>query len=96
MSNVNDKIFTVCMLVLFLLIVWGMFLCVLYLASVFVIPLGAPSREPLLLSIYRIGATFLILTVWVIVWHRLATFWLYRVLRRDKGHGGSKGNDSSS
>lgn len=96
MSNINDKIFTACMLIIFLLIVWGMFLCVLYLTSAFVIPLTMSPREPLLLSIYRIGVAFLILVTWVVAWHRLATFWLYRVLGRNKEHGRSKGNDSSS
>ncbi|MCS7136142.1 MAG: hypothetical protein RMJ14_00890 [Nitrososphaerota archaeon] len=96
MSNMNDKIFTVFMLALFLLIVWGMFLCVLYLMSVFVIPLSTTLREPLLLSIYRIGAAFLIIIAWVVIWHRLATFWLYRILRRNNRYGGSKRDDSSS
>lgn len=84
------------MLTFFLLIVWGMFLCVLYMMSVFVIPLITSPREPLLLSIYRIGVAFLILITWVVVWHKLATFWLYRVLRRNKGNGKLKRNDSSS
>ncbi len=96
MSNIKDKIFTVFMLVLFLLIVWGMFLCVLYLMSVFVLPLSIPSHEPLLLSIYRIGVALMILIAWVVVWHRLAIFWFYKVLRRNKVYEGPKGSDSSS
>ena len=96
MSNMKDKIFTICMLTTFLLIVWGMFLCVLYLMSVFVIPLSVPHHEPLLISIYRIGMASLVLIAWVVIWHRLAIFWLYRILRRSNGHGVSRQNDSSS
>ncbi|MCL7385120.1 MAG: hypothetical protein LZ158_01995 [Thaumarchaeota archaeon] len=96
MSNMKDKIFTVCMLAVFLLIVWGMFLCVLYLMSVFVIPLSMPYHEPLLISIYRIGVAFIVLIVWVIAWHRLAIFWLYRILRRSNRYGISRQNDSPS
>ncbi len=96
MSNVKDKFLTISMIAILLLIVWGMFLGVLYLMSVFVIPLTTSPNEPLLLSVYRIGTALLILVVWIIGWHRLATFWLYRVLKKGGGHEGSERNDSPS
>jgi hypothetical protein len=39
---------------------------------------------------------FIVLIVWVIAWHRLAIFWLYRILRRSNRYGMSRQNDSPS
>ncbi|PUA34218.1 MAG: hypothetical protein B9J98_01100 [Candidatus Terraquivivens tikiterensis] len=92
--DVKDKLFTVFMITILLLIVWAMFLLVLYLMSVLVIPLSISPHEPLVISVYRIGAALLILAAWIVGWHRLATFWLHRVLKRGGGHDTSGRDDS--
>lgn len=70
------------MLILLLVIVWFMFLMVLYLLSTIVIPILVVASNPLYVTISRVLIGALIILAWILIWHRLAEFWFYKVLRR--------------
>lgn len=70
------------MLILLLVIVWFMFLMVLYLLSTIVIPILVIASNPMYVTISRVLIGALIILAWILIWHRLAEFWFYKVLRR--------------
>ncbi|MEM0440815.1 MAG: hypothetical protein QXF45_04750 [Candidatus Caldarchaeum sp.] len=69
-------------LVLLLTIVWLMFLAASSIVGIVILPVLEGSDRNVFLSMARTIVGIGVFVVWVVFWHKIADFWLYKVLLR--------------
>jgi len=69
-------------LVWLLTIVWLMFLAASSIVGIVILPVLEGSDRNVFLSMARTIVGIGVFVVWVVFWHNIADFWLYKVLLR--------------
>lgn len=69
-------------MVLLLTIVWLMFLAASSIVATVVLPVLEGSDQNIFFSVARTVTGVVVFAIWLVVWQKLAEFWLYRILFR--------------
>jgi hypothetical protein len=74
-------------------VVWLLFLAASSSIAYFVLAVLDGSAGSVAVSVARTVVGVVVFLVWIVGWHRLTVFWLYRVLLGEKVNEGSAGGD---
>ncbi len=86
----KDKIYTLLSLYALIIIAWILFLIALYFSSLAIIPLFSEKKPSLIISILQLFIGVSIITLWLIIWRKLAKIWMFKILPKRSEKNGYK------